>query len=178
MQFIASQTVGAGGVSSVTFSNIPATFTHLQLRCFAQAVRATYGIGELALRFNSDTGNNYSWHGLYGDGASAISEAGINATDLRANGMLGTTTGGTYGAFIIDILDYANTSKNKVVKDLCGNDINGSIAGYGGRAGEWSGAWFNTNAINSINVFSPNGNLTQYSRFDLYGITTSELTGA
>jgi len=167
---IATQTVGAGGAASVTFSSIPSTYKHLQIRGIGQDNRATYGISELALQFNSDTGSNYSFHGLYGNGSTVISEPDTSTSFIRANGMLGTTVGGTFGAFVIDILDYTNTSKNTTTRNLCGVDFNGVIAGFGGRAALWSGAWYNTSAVNNIVLYSTNGNLQQYSSFALYGV--------
>jgi hypothetical protein len=167
---IATTTVGSGGASSVTFSGIPQVYKHLQIRAIGQDNRATYGISELAWQFNSDTGSNYSFHGLYGNGTSAISEASTTTAFIRANGVLGTTTGGTFGGFVIDILDYANTSKNTTTKTLCGVDFNGVIAGFSGRTALWSGAWYNTSAVNNIVLYSTNGNLQQHSSFALYGI--------
>ena len=171
-QSIQTVTLGAGGASSITFSSIPSTYSHLQIRGIAQDARPTYGISELALQFNGDAGNNYSFHGLYGNGASVISEAAapMPGAFIRANGMLGTTTGGTFGAFVFDILDYANTSKNTTTRNLCGVDFNGTISSFGGRAGLWSGAWLNTSAVSSIVLYSTNANLQQYSSFALYGI--------
>ena len=163
-------TVGSTSVADITFSSIPSTYTHLQIRGIGQDNRATYGISEFALQFNGDTASNYSMHGLYGNGASAIGEYETNTTYIRANGALGTLVGGTFGAFVIDILDYKNTSKYKTTRNLCGVDINGTIAGFGGRAALWSGSWRNTNAINAIKLYSTNGNLQQYTSFALYGI--------
>jgi hypothetical protein len=56
-----------GSALSVTFSSIPSTYTHLQIRGLA---RTPSGNDQIDLRFNGDSGNNYSMHGLSGDGAS------------------------------------------------------------------------------------------------------------
>lgn len=76
---IATSVVGSGGVSSVTFSSIPAGYKHLQLRGMGQTNRGTYGIDELGIRFNGDTASNYSAHMVLGDGASA-SSLSVNTT--------------------------------------------------------------------------------------------------
>jgi hypothetical protein len=60
-----------GSALSVTFSSIPSTYTHLQIRGLA---RTPSGNDQIDLRFNGDSGNNYSMHGLSGDGASVASE--------------------------------------------------------------------------------------------------------
>lgn len=177
---IASSTVGAGGVSSVTFSSIPSTFTHLQLRGFVQTNRSTYGISEYYLQFNDDNVNtNYREHGLYGDGSGVTSFSNQSlGTLFDFNGTAGTSTGGTFGNTIIDILDYANTNKNKVARAISGVDINGTIAGFGGRCGIFSGVWLNTSAVTKIVLISATPLFTQGTRFDLYGITNSPATGA
>jgi hypothetical protein len=168
---IATTTVGAGGVSSVSFTSIPSTYTHLQLRILGQTNRATYGIEELKMTFNGDTTTSYRNHNLYGDGSSAFASTNSTPSILLGDGMFGTSTGGTFGGGVLDILDYANTNKNTTTRLLAGVDINGTIAGYGGRVGLSSGLWPNTAAITSINIAPNNGSLiTQYSSFALYGI--------
>ena len=165
-------TVGSAGASSITFSNIPSTYTHLQVRCLIQQVRSTYGISDGWLQFNGDTNTNYSWHELYGDGSTASAPAnGVNATYmLLSDGMWGSNTGGTYGVSIIDILDYQNSNKYKTIRTLTGVDINGTIAGYGGRVGIMSGSWRSTSAVTTMTITGQQGNFTQYSSFALYGI--------
>lgn len=168
---IATVTVGAGGASSVSFTSIAGTYKHLQVRYIAQTNRGTYGISEYALNFNGDTGSNYSYHELLGDGSSASGLGYATQTAIRGDGTLGTTTGGTFGAGVLDILDYANTNKFKTTRMLEGVDINGTIAGFGGRIGLISGNWRNTNAITSMAFIPYSGTLfSQYSSFALYGI--------
>ena len=169
---IATVNVGTLGAATVTFSSIPSTYKHLQIRALAQTNRAVYGIDQLNIQLNSDTGTNYARHYLYGDG-SAAAAGGSSSANLffDLNGSVGTSTGGTFGGLVIDILDYANTSKYKTGRALSGVDLNGTIAGYGGRVGLFSGLWQNTAAISTITI-SPNiGTLiTQYSSFALYGV--------
>jgi hypothetical protein len=167
------------GTQTLTFSSIPQTFTHLQLRGFVQQTRATYGISDGYIQFNSDSANNYSWHQLYGNGVSAISYGAASTSRIDiADGQWGSSTGGTFGVSITDILDYANTSKFKTTRTLNGVDINGEIASFGGRAGLLSGNWRSTSAITSMTVVAANGNYIAGTRFDLYGITSSQVTGA
>jgi hypothetical protein len=118
------------------------------------------------MTFNSDTGSNYSDHYLYGNGSSAASGSGTNATKIRLWDYYGN--GGTaniYGAGLVDILDYDNTNKFKTSRNLAGYDANGS-----GEIFLSSGLWRNTNAITSITLTAESGNYTQYSSFALYGI--------
>jgi len=171
---IASTTVGSGGTSTITFSSIPSTFTHLQVRLFVQSGRGTYNIDDFFMRVNGDSGNNYTRHYLMGNPvAGAVSGNTVPDSGYRITDM-GTSTGGTYGASIVDILDYTNTNKNKTFRSLNGNDTNGSLSGFQGSVSLESGLWINTAAINSITIASASGNLiTQYSTVQLYGITTA-----
>jgi hypothetical protein len=169
-QSIATVTVGSGGSSTVSFTSIPSTYTHLQLRVLAQTNRGTYGRDAVKLNLNSDTGNNYAWHELFGDGSSAATNA-ASTTNRGEAAEVGTTTGGAFGAAVIDFLDYANTSKYKTVRSLFGGDHNGTIAGFGGTVGLYSTLWQSTSAISTITFAPVNGTLfSQYSSFALYGI--------
>jgi hypothetical protein len=168
---IATTTVGSGGSASVTFSSIPATYTHLQIRVLAQNDRATYGFDSINFTFNSVGGTSYANHSLRGDGSSAVSDGSINDASIGAPRAIGTTTGGTFGGVIIDVLDYANTSKFKTTRTLAGVDVNGTVGGLGGAVGLSSGLFKDTTAISSI-IFTPGSASTfsQYSSFALYGI--------
>ena len=144
--------------STITFSSIPATYTHLQVRAF---VRDAYG----PFRFNSDTGANYTRHYLTADGASVVAGSGTSQTNIDL--ITATSTASTFGVNIVDILDYTNTNKYKTVRVLRGEDMNGS-----GNVMLGSGLWLNTSAITSItfNATGLGGSFAQYSSFALYGI--------
>lgn len=167
---ISTVTVGAGGASSVSFTSIPATYSHLQIRGILQTNRGTYGVDNLNLRFNSDTASNYSYHQLTGDGATTTAYSGATQT---ANNItaIGTITGASFGGIILDVLDYTNVSKYKTNRTLAGADLNGLVSGYGGVMALNSGLWMSTSAISSLTITPQVGTLfTQYSSFALYGI--------
>ena len=145
---------------SVTFSSIPATYTHLQIRIFAFTAG---GAANTKVQFNSDTGANYAWHQLYGDGGSVGANAYTAETGVKTAPLAGSTT--IAGVGVIDILDYANTSKYTTVRTLGGHDNNGS-----GYSMFRSGLWLNTAAISTIVLAPDSSSFTQYSRFALYGI--------
>lgn len=158
---ISTTTVGAGGVSSVTFSSIPSTYTHLQIR---QIAATSVADRFFKIQFNSDTATNYSWHYLQGDGATASSSAGTTA----AYGINGTGPNSTtyFGAIVTDVLDYANTNKYKTTRSLSGADMNGA----GGYVQLFSSNWRSTSVVTSITLTPSSGNFNQYSQFALYGI--------
>lgn len=168
---IQTVTVGAGGSASITFSSIPSTYKHLQIRAIMRDQRATYGNSGQYLQFNSDTGANYSWHNLQGDTSNATARSGANQNQMYGNSAAGGgAPSNTFGVMVADILDYADTNKYKTVRMLSGVDINGTVAGYGGIVELMSGSWRSTSAITSITVAPSNPNWVQYSSFALYGI--------
>ena len=158
---IAETTVGSGGATTVTFSDIPSTYQHLQIRAIG---RYTSSIGSLSSRINGDTGNNYYSHRLFGDGATAASDS-FGASSIGVVGVLSSSTS-TFTGLVIDILDYASTSKNKTVRSLYGLDSNGS-----GEVGLRSYAWFSTSAITSFSLGNFSSlTIAQFSTFQLYGV--------
>ena len=156
---IASAT-GTGSSGTITFSSIPSTYQSLQIRFFA---RKTTGTDRIRLQFNSDTGSNYAWHFLRGDGAvSAAGGATQTLIDYCGYGLSTTDIG---GVGIIDIHDYASTTRYKTVRTFNAYDLNA--------AGELyisSGLWMSTSAISSITITLQAGNFATTSTFALYGI--------
>ena len=161
---------GAG--STINFTSIPQTYKHLQIRFMALTNRGTYGIDGLYMTFKSDTGMNYAQHTLNGNGATAAA-SGQGTGSIAACYMdfvLGTTVSSYPGVGVIDILDYANTSKYKTMRALGGTDLNGTIGGVPGRVNFASSVWLDTRAIDSITLTPVNGTFTAYTSFALYGI--------
>ena len=78
---IATTTVGAGGATDVTFSSIPSTYQHLQIRALAGNNNGSTGVGSFYVQLNADTGNNYSWHRVFGNGLNAS----VNATSSTSS---------------------------------------------------------------------------------------------
>jgi hypothetical protein len=157
---IASSTL-ATAASSVTFSSIAGTYKSLQLRILAAG--SSGGTPGINWRFNGDTGANYSYHLLRGDGTTADAIGGAsNNEGLGSNAGPGSSI---FGAMIMDIHDYASTTKNKTVRIFGGEDENGV-----GLIRLNSSVWLNTNAITSITIKTSSGTFTAGSTFALYGI--------
>ena len=156
--------VGTGSSGVITFSSIPSTYKHLQIRWLAKSSStASY----TWINFNGDTGSNYANHYLYGDGASAVSGAETSQVRLNLYGSITTlTASNVYAVHVVDILDYASTNKNKTLRALGGQDSNGS-----GTMFLSSGFWTNSStAISSLTITANTGNFTTASQFALYGI--------
>jgi hypothetical protein len=164
---IQTVTVGAGGTTAVTFSSIPSTFKHLQVRYIGRSSTDN----NIRIDYNSDTSNNnYVFHNLRGDGSStstlAFVSGGSNSRILANEGVTTPTQGSNiFGVGVIDILDYANTNKYKTTRTLAGYDANGS-----GFVTLNSSLWMSTSAISSLSITNNSNTIQQYSQFALYGI--------
>jgi hypothetical protein len=164
---IATVTVGSGGSSTVTFSSIPSTYKHLQIR--AMGADTGSGLYDFTMRFNSDSAANYAGNQLNGNGSTTASST-LGGTPpvstMYPFYTTGTNSGASsiFGVMVLDLLDYANTNKNKVWRSLSGSDSNGS-----GIILLRSGLWISTSAVTNI-AFTTTNNFAQYSSFALYGV--------
>jgi hypothetical protein len=167
--FVSIASASGNGVSSVTFSSIPATYASLQIRFTGRLATQTGGsFYNTNLRLNSDTGANYTWHGIRGTGSSIIGYGSTGATyfDIEETMPDSTITANVFSGAIVDIHNYASSTQNKTVRAFHGTDANGSGA-------IWlsSSLWLNTNAINSITLYTnATGNFANGTQFSLYGI--------
>jgi hypothetical protein len=160
---IATVTVGSGGAADVTFSSIAGTFQHLQI-CYVS--RCAADANGIQIQFNGSTASNYATHRLSGDGSSATAAASTSASSSTIGIQApSSATASVFGAGVIDILDYASTSKATTLRAITGWDSNGS-----GQAHLRSGLWTLTDAVTSIKLFNDVGNLAQHSTFALYGV--------
>ena len=159
--FLISQSLPSA-VSTVTFNSIPSTYKSLQVRFNLVTTSATFG----KIQFNSDTSTaNYAMHYLSGSGSTATAGGTASGTNGYIK-MFQNNTVTTYPAVgIIDVIDYANASKNKTVKTLVGannNTATGSIEIN-------SGVWLSTSAITSLTLLVGAGTYTGI--ISLYGVS-------
>lgn len=159
-----STAYGTGSSGTITFSSIPSTFKHLQIR--AVASKDTAGDIEFGVQFNSDSGSNYTWHRLTGNGSSVSSGwyGGVGSASYVGY-VTGTGTANAHAANVIDILDYTNTNKNKTIRALVGTTSSSNLIRLN------SGIWFSTAAISSVTLTYGGWNFTTASRFSLYGVS-------
>ena len=151
---IATTTLGSAQ-SSVTFNSFSG-YTDLVLIANTTAA----GNQNILLRFNSDSGTNYSYTRMTG-AASATSnrESSIDAINLynssaSLNGVMATT--------IIQVMNYANTTTYKTVLGRGNggaNEVNAQV-----------GLWRSTSAITSLTLSIFTTNFSAGSTFTLYGI--------
>lgn len=162
---LATVTLSAS-TASITFAGIPAGYKHLEIRALMRTDRVNNG-DAVYVRFNGDSGSNYSGHRLEGDGSSAAAYSGASQTSITLNRITAASDGSNiFGASVVSILDYASTSKNKTLRALVGFDANGS-----GVIGFDSGAWYNTSAITSVSILALNATgFVANSQFALFGV--------
>lgn len=167
---IATARVGATSQTTILLENIPQKYKHLQLRMFGRSTGA-YTYSSFYIRPNGDSGLNYTFHALTGDGASASASGRGTGSDTvwSAQNITGNNAAtNNYGVVIVDILDYTNTNKHKVMRSFGGYDNNGSGTPIG-TANNNSSVWLSTAAITYLNLYT-DGDFMQYSHVALYGI--------
>jgi hypothetical protein len=168
-ELIETQILGSNQ-ASITFSSLgtySSTYKHLQVRWIARAAVTAFNRDDFCYRFNSDSGNNYTEHGLSGSGSTVTAGAttsfnrgfcGSLSTDEQASGI--------FSVGIVDILD-AYAAKNKVIRTQSGRITTNSPYFIGHQ----SSMYMSTTAISSIQFFpSSNLNLVTGTRMSLYGI--------
>lgn len=163
------------GGSAVSFNSIPNTYKHLQIR-FTYKDSSTTDYAPTATyfyyTFNSDGGANYTAHRLIGNGSAASANAVIPAYGMYVYGSY-MSSNATYanmvGVGIVDIHDYASTTKYKTARHFAGGDANGS--GTTNRAVALSsGLWLNTSAITTITCYFGDAGFASGTQIALYGI--------
>ena len=150
--------------ATITFSSIPQTYKHLQIRGVSR--QASGANTQLNLRFNGDTGTNYVSHFLFGSGSAVSSSAQTSRSSIIFGQSTGSgETANIFSPVVMDILDYSNSSKNTTTRLF--SSFNNSL--------NWilmrSGLWMNTAAVTSISFTADSAtDMVAGSRFSLYGI--------
>ena len=174
LNLISKQTVGAAGAASVTFSNIPQTYTDLKVVVSARVTTsATYE--ELTIVING-VSTNLSTRYLYALSGTGTGSGSYASGDYR--GIIGvnagaTATASTFGSSEIYITNYASTT---TYKSISGDGVGENNATS---TVELIAAALNSSnsAITQIGFISPtSANFVQYSTFTLYGVSSNTTT--
>lgn len=165
---IATVTV-SGAPNAITFSSIPSTYTHLQLRGISAVGDTAVDIGYMSMQLNGDTGTNYSRHQLYGTTSIIYSYGAANlGLYVFGSAYRYVSSNSIVSPVVVDILDYANTNKYKTLRALSGTSSNTTGTSM---VGMFSTVWRNTSAINSITIKTDAGTTLQNGTiYALYGI--------
>ena len=144
--------------SSVSFSSISGSYTDLIMIINA---KATSSVVNHRIQFNSDTGSNYSWTRLFGNGSSAQSDRGSSNASI----LIGEVDTTQMSADIVHFQNYANSTTYKTVLTRSGNVSYNSETTVG--------LWRSTSAITTITIITSSQQFASGSMFTLYGITAS-----
>lgn len=150
---------GTGSSNTITFSSIPSTYKHLFI-----VMEGPYGTSTSAatqIRFNSDTGNNYSFRF---QGNSTTGDTAVGQIFFQTSAVFGTST--DRGAANLYIYEYAKTTAPKVG---IGTGFRQSSAAGDMRTGGFS--WNNTAALNAIEFQILTGSFATQTRILLYGVS-------
>lgn len=167
--FIATNDV-VSSTSSITFSSIPSTYQHLQLRYVGRNGRASDTAGFLGLQINGSYTTYLS--AMYGSGTAPTgldsSPSGSNGYQLHATGA--SANASAYGAGIVDFLNYSSTTQLKTARVIHAAPSGSSES----LIGVTTMTLTNTAAISSITITGIDGaNVIAGSKFSLYGLKAS-----
>jgi hypothetical protein len=146
-------TASPSGTSTVTFSSVPNTYTDLVIVISG----STGGNDTIGLRFNSDSGTNYSYTQIYGDGTSAGSTKASGETFARIGPFYNSQS-----ITIANVMNYANASIYKTILTRANN--------AGNQLNELVSLWRNTAAITDVTVNAIFGQFNSGTIVSLYGI--------
>ena len=158
---LANVTLGSSA-SSITFSNIPATYRDLILVVNGSPSTNDYPV--VTSRFNSDTGANYERVRLGGSGSGSGGTSfagGMDNLQLNSFFGLGSSSSSRF-ALISQVMDYSATNKHKTVLSRSGTNTDGVEA--------LSGRWANSSAITTWQVYTSSAAFASGTIFALYGI--------
>lgn len=153
---IATTTLGSTS-TSITFNSFSG-YTDLVL--VISLIPSGSGLSP-QIRYNGDSGSNYSYTVIYGNGTSAASARG-SSNNTNYLYYANSPTSGTPGTYTVHFMNYANTTTNKVAL------YRWSVAGV--EAAAQVNLWRNTAAITSLEIFTSASSFASGSMFTLYGI--------
>jgi hypothetical protein len=153
-------TTALSGFTTATYSSLG---SYTDIKIVASGIGSTSS-SYFCLRFNGDTGSNYSRTMLSGDGSAASSSRATNDTSIFLHNA--STLQTQPGLVIVDVFSYGG-STNKTILSQAAQDKNGS-----GSVERIVGLWRNTAAVTSITIFTPGGTISS-GQITLYGIKNS-----
>jgi hypothetical protein len=157
---IATTTLGSAA-SSYTFSSISGSYTDLVI---VAQIKGTSASNYLNVRFNGDTGSNYSRTTLSGNGSTVTSERRTNATAINTDYNETVEANFNYIS-ILQVMNYSNSTTYKTMLNRANNAATG--------VGTTVGLWRSTSAITSVSLVANNNTFDTGTTFTLYGITAA-----
>jgi hypothetical protein len=168
LQPIYTQTVGAGGAASVTFNNIPQTFTDLKIVCSTRSTGSA--VDGVYLTPNTGGATSFSITAIYGNGTlgfGSYNSSNGPAGNFGAENGTGSTAN-SFASYEAYIANYTGSNFKSWIADSVAED---NSSGGQATIRAYAGLFRNTAAITSINITNDSGNsFAQYSKFSLYGV--------
>lgn len=171
VEFIAKTELGSD-TSSVSFTSIPGTYQHLQIRASVRDTASAY-VGSISVQLGGasdspvDTGSNYVVNYIDVDGTSETGSGATSSTNISLGNATAASAGSEkFGGMFINILDYANTDKQTTVQAFLEAHY---TAGNSARMRFTAGLWTDLEAVQTIKLI-PNVNFATHSVFTLYGL--------
>ena len=164
-------TYSSGATGTITFNSIPSTFKYLRLVTRLRDSRSPVAYSSANIYFNGiTTGYAYTW--IYSDSRAGVFEDSTSGTTSIATPVPGSGVSGAniYGYGILDIYDYANTTKFTGVQGIGGYVDPGGAYNGGEGAFDINGTWANTAVVNSISIGANIPNFASGVRASLYGM--------
>lgn len=176
---IKTVTVAGTSTASMTFSSIPQTYQHLQLRISARMISSQTTPYDLTITVNGANPSTFSSHSMRGDGFNCFSGGATSDNVFRFVTCVANAahTSNMFSGHIIDIYDYTSTGKFKTAKAHSGVKSLDTSTPQNGQILIQSSLWSSTNAITSLDIGSF-GNFVAGTTATLYGITSSPRDGA
>lgn len=157
---IASSTLGSAA-TTITFSGVPSTYNSLRIILRGACASQAFPV----IRFNGDTGTNYTYMSYEGVGTSIYTFRGTGNDYAYLTGGNLDWDNSKISTIKIDILGYKNTSVRTNIVALNGADRNGA-----GGVSVTTNVWANTSTVTSIELGARGVNFLAGTTASLYGL--------
>lgn len=167
MELIETITLGSSA-ASIEFTSIPQDGTDLVL-VLSGRITQNASYWQMEMQFNGDTGSNYAWRSLYGDGSGSVASTNSTTTSIRVGYVQANSASSlanTFNSQQIVIPNYASSAAKSTSSESVTENNSTST-----RAWLAAGSWTGTSAITSIKLESAGFDFMQYSTASLYKIT-------
>ena len=154
--------------TTISFTSIPATYKHLEVRYVARRTGGAGSFSDLALRMNSVSSNSYDYQYIYAENGGTPSHYGQFGVDRLTAGMVTapSSPANYFAAGYTIIPEYASTNREKTIQFFCGqqtqtSDKNATYLGVSN--------YRSTSAVNRLDFYT-GGDFIAGTTFSLYGI--------
>lgn len=153
---LANITLGSAA-SSIVFGSIPSTYRDLVVVLVGQGSTTLQG----RIRLNGDTGSNYNYQRMSGNGSSPSALAQSSQTFGYVSAIAQATSTSAL-QMKINIMDYSITNKQTTMISRADNANNGTDT--------FVNRWANTSAVTSVTILTSTGDWSAGTTAAIYGI--------